>query len=247
MVKNIRRRRRRKRKTVRRRRNASSTAVTVMNPYSVLGGFPDKVKVKLRYVEEIRLNPTVGNINQWVGRAISCFDPSFSTVGHQPHYFDQWSAIYSKYTVMGSKCIMQPTYATPNPQPNGFFGIYASTEQTGVNALGDIQTILESNHSSNMRIAGLGGLGGGSLPPSSQSKAVMNFSTRKFFGIKDPQDGGAYSGQTGNLLIGSNPAQEAYFACYYAPVSGNEPESMSFLITIDYLVEFRDRIPVVGS
>lgn len=238
--------RRRRRRRVRVHKTKSRALSKVSNPYLELGGFPDKVNVKLRYVQEIRLNPTAGNINQAIFRAISCFDPSFAVGGHQPHYFDQWSTIYSKYTVMGSKCTLQPTYGSAMPQPNGFFGIYATTNQNGIAPLGDLQTILESNHSTNMRLAGLG-LMGGSNPPSSQSKAVMKFSTRKFFGIKDPQDGNAYSGRTGDLITGSNPTQEAYFSCYYAPVSGNEPESMSFLVTIDYLVEFRDRIPVIGS
>lgn len=210
--------------------------------YRSLGGFPDSVQVKLRYVSFIRLNPAPANPDQHLFRCISVFDPDLSGVGHQPMYFDQWSGIYTKYTVKGAKCSMKwlPGSGTQNNQPTGLWGIYTSTNQQGINVFTDTTGILEANNSTNMRCAGL--LSTGLTNPSRQATVTSYFSTKKFFGITDPNDGNAYSAETG-----TNPQQEAYFCCYYADINGNDPGSQEYYVQIDYIVEFRDRRPIDQS
>lgn len=214
--------------------------------YRTIGGFPDSVQVKLRYSSFIRLNPSPAAPAQHLFRCISVRDPDFTGVGHQPMYYDQWSGIYTKYTVKGSRCMMtwMPGASTNQNGVPGLWGIYTSTSQVGIGTFTDTTGILEANNTTNMRICG--NLNTGLSNPSKQSRVKTYFSTRDFFGIKDPTDGNAYSAETTSGLTG-NPTQEAYFCCYYADIQGNDPAGQEFYVEIDYIVEFRDRRPIDQS
>lgn len=210
--------------------------------YRSLGGFPDSVQVKLRYVSFITLNPQPATPAQHLFRCISVYDPDLTGVGHQPMYFDQWAGIYTKYTVKGAKCSMKwiPGVNTAVNNPAGLWGIYTSTNTTGINVFTDTTGILEANNSTNMRCAGV--LSTGLTNPSKQATVSSYFSTKKFFGITNPNDGNAYSAETT-----TNPQQEAYFCCYYADINGNDPATQEYYVQIDYIVEFRDRRPIDQS
>jgi hypothetical protein len=72
--------------------------ITRMNMPS---GYPPSVTIRLRYSELLQFAASVPyKIDAWRGN--SCFDPNYSGGGHQPHYFDQYSAIYAKYKVFAS-------------------------------------------------------------------------------------------------------------------------------------------------
>lgn len=217
--------------------------------YRTLGGFPDSVQVKLRYSSFITLDPNPANPAQHLFRCISVRDPDFTTgvIGdHQPMYYDQWAGIYTKYTVKGSRCMMSwlaGAETNQNAIP-GLWGIYTTTSQQGVDVFNDTTGILEANNTTNMRICG--NLNTGLTNPSKQSRVKAYFSTRDFFGIRDPTDGSAYSAETTSGTTG-NPSQEAYFACYLADINGNNPGEQQFYVEIDYIVEFRDRRPIDQS
>lgn len=60
-------------------------------------------KVTMIYAETFNLNPPSAGVAAWIFRANSCFDPSFTGVGHQPRGFDQLMSLYDHGTVIGSK------------------------------------------------------------------------------------------------------------------------------------------------
>jgi hypothetical protein len=57
--------------------------------------------VKLKYADLITLAPGA-TYAQYTFRGNSLFDPDYTGTGHQPRYFDQWSAFYQKYKVLSS-------------------------------------------------------------------------------------------------------------------------------------------------
>lgn len=60
--------------------------------------------VKLRYFEQgIALTATAGNQAQYAFRGNDCYDPDVPGIGHQPLGFDQYSALYQRFTVVASK------------------------------------------------------------------------------------------------------------------------------------------------
>lgn len=66
-------------------------------------GFPDRLKTKLRYCDVVQLAASAGSPAIYQFRMNSLFDPDFSNTGHQPQWFDQLSAVYLNYKVLGSK------------------------------------------------------------------------------------------------------------------------------------------------
>lgn len=63
-------------------------------------GTPYSQRLKLRYVEHV--GPTVpanGNISYTYQS--SAYDPYYAAGGHQPLFYDQYSALYSRYRVYG--------------------------------------------------------------------------------------------------------------------------------------------------
>lgn len=87
-----RRSRGRRRGTVRRRRFGITRQVQM--------GLPDSIFVDLKYCNTFQSS---GLTHTQQFRANSCFDPDLSGGGHQPHYFDQYAALYRKYMVYSCK------------------------------------------------------------------------------------------------------------------------------------------------
>lgn len=78
--------------------NRRPAALTLRGPT----GIPDRMKMRLRYVQNVSIAPLAAHFQDYIFRGNSAFDPDFTGVGHQPYYFDQYSALYNKYRVYGS-------------------------------------------------------------------------------------------------------------------------------------------------
>lgn len=81
------------------------TPIPRVKKFAVMGtGLPQRVMVKHKYVTTYNpqlpsgLTPTAIVI-----RANGMYDPEVVLGGHQPMYFDQYSALYNHYTVIGSR------------------------------------------------------------------------------------------------------------------------------------------------
>jgi len=83
-------------------RRPRSNIVTVPRTLTSSGGFPEKIITTLRYNELLNISNS-GSVSGKLYRMNSLFDPNFTDVGHQPAYFDQYAAIYSKYRVISSR------------------------------------------------------------------------------------------------------------------------------------------------
>lgn len=62
----------------------------------------------LRYVETVNLNPGDGTSAVNVFRANQMYDPNYTGAGHQPMFFDNYAALYSKYKVNSATVTMVP-------------------------------------------------------------------------------------------------------------------------------------------
>jgi len=74
-------------------RNASQRVTTG----AVIGGFPRLKRVVLAYGDEGVFTGATAAVNEY--RLNSLFDPDFTGIGNQPHFFDEWTAIYKRYLV----------------------------------------------------------------------------------------------------------------------------------------------------
>lgn len=66
-------------------------------------GFPDRLKTKLNYCDVVQLGASAGNPGIYQFRMNSLYAPDLTTTGHQPKWFDQLSAVYWYYKVLGAK------------------------------------------------------------------------------------------------------------------------------------------------
>lgn len=94
-------------------------------------GFPDRLRCHLKYCQIITM--TVAASMYQVFNANSLFDPDNTGTGHQPTYFDQLSAVYKKYLVVG----VQMTVEIINHDSGiGIFGVavYSDNDNSGLTA-----------------------------------------------------------------------------------------------------------------
>jgi len=65
-------------------------------------GFPAKMVFKHKYADQISLTDSAATVHYQFA-ANGMFDPNVTGTGHQPLYFDQMTALYNHYHVIGSK------------------------------------------------------------------------------------------------------------------------------------------------
>lgn len=220
-----RKRRTQKRRTYKRRRRYSR----VRRP--ILEGFKKRQLVKLRYVQEIALDALSNSFDYHEFRANSVNDPDLTGVGHQPMGHDEWSGIYSRYVVVGSKInVMYAPTSTTAVIP-AYYGVTLyDTSGSLTGTYSTVEGILESKltgHTTTMA-----GNVNSTFAPRMLSR---KFSARKFFGksnVMDDPDLGA--------LIGSNPVNDAIFAIWAGNIGGNDPGSVNLKVQIDYIVLYHE-------
>lgn len=71
-----------------------------------IGGFPIRKNTVLRYVEDFSLDPGDGSSAVNVFSTNNLYDPNYTGTGHQPMFFDNYSALYSKYKVNSATVTM---------------------------------------------------------------------------------------------------------------------------------------------
>lgn len=97
-----------KRKTYKRRhRKGAKKATRSLTAYrpKYQSGVPAQQMVKLVYTEDALIKNITGAA-PWLYdgyRLNSLFDPRQAAGGHQPRFFDQWTAMYERYRITGAK------------------------------------------------------------------------------------------------------------------------------------------------
>lgn len=221
--------RRKPRKNYRKRR--------VFRPQKLLStGFPKSTAVKLRYVDSIQMDAGVGTVASHAFVANSCFDPDKVLGGHQPLGFDQWSAFYNHYVVVGSRIKATFTSQSSSPVTDGFYlhGISLQDDTTfTANPLHLMEqpltrVVKQSVHTNAQRV----------------KSVTRNFSAKKFFNIANVTDNISRIG----AKVTDNPVEEAYFLVY----TGNadklaDSQAVTVLIEIEFIVIFSEPKELVQS
>jgi len=65
-------------------------------------GFPLRLYIKHRYVENVGVTSTAGSVAAYRWRANGMYDPNHTGTGHQPMYFDVCATVYNHFTVIKS-------------------------------------------------------------------------------------------------------------------------------------------------
>lgn len=207
----------------------------------ILGGFPPSQVVKLRYVDSnLTLDPGAAGSVFHTFRLNSVFDPDYTAVGHQPMAFDEWTAMYSHYTVMSSRIsVMAKPSGSGNIIPAAF-GVLVAAETSPLSTFSSIDNILESRLNDGWRVTSTSQPSGGGV--TTYPTIVKNFNAKRFFGLKDVEDGVGYG-----AAYDANPTQQAYATVWAASLDGGNAGEFTAVVTIDYTVEFSKPITINGS
>lgn len=202
-----------------------------LSNYTKIGlGFPKKLVVTHRYCENVVLSTPTGALADYKFRANGMYDPNYSTTGHQPMYFDQLSALYNHYTVIGSKIKVRWTPATTN----------ATACLVGILLQDDLSTSV-TNASSFYEQAQV--YGRHVIPYSVVRPYVSTakFSAKKVFGgnvMSNPRLEGT------NL---ADPTELTYFQLFMQPIDGGTNVSLYAEVEITYIAVWKEVKDMAGS
>ncbi len=191
-------------------------ATVLPSPYTDGTLLKKTLKVKMRYVNRITIDPAAGGMGVQVFAANGMFDPDITGGGHQPRGFDNLMPLYNHYTVIGSKL----TVSSANIATQASGALLGVSLQDTTLVLGNVNDYLEDYSSTNIF---------GIASAESHITLSMDFSNKKFLGpnpLADDRKG----------TVTSNPVESAFYHIYFAPVDvGIDLSIRSFLVVIDYI------------
>lgn len=186
---------------------------------------------RLRYSEQIQLNPGIGTVAKYEFCANGLFDPNLTGVGHQPLGFDQWMTFYHHYCVLGSRIRVDFINGSATSQ---YVVGCAILPQAGLTLSQD--TIRER---SNQKYRTISVATGGS----NRCNMTLNFSTKKFNGGVNPL---TRDDLKGNDF--SNPTETSVFYVYAESTDGvTDPDPIDCTISIQYICCFFEPRQLTGS
>lgn len=193
-------------------------------------GFSDSVYARLTYVEKFSIT-VASPIAQYVFRGNSCFDPNYTGTGHQPLYYDQYSAIYNKYRVLGSS--IRVDVVNHSIDSAAHFAVFPSTDTQTFTSMSQV---MEQGRAKSPKIIPLSQFG-----PMPIIKSYC--SSRKALGLTKVQMGD----DTVAALIGANPSQVWYWNIVTESTTSTIDIDQIFIVKLTYYVQFFDRSIVAES
>lgn len=201
-----------------------------LNSFPRSGGFPKMMKMSHRYVDQITVTSTTGVAGIYQFRCNGMYDPDITATGHQPLYFDQMSAIYNHFCVIGSKIKIKtlPNAATAGVAYSICCFINDDSTVTNLN----IPDCVEQRKAVS-KVAG----GISAIP----TYLTTKWSAKKFFG-RNPL--------SNTDLQGSGSGDPAEQSVYTIVVAANDKASTvvaSLLVEVDYIAVWKETKDIAAS
>lgn len=194
-------------------------------------GFPQSIVAKLRYCEAGVID-SGGGTGTFVYNACSLYDPSTTALGHQPLGFDQYSALYDHYVVLGSR--IKITFWTENAATT--YASIVGVKLDDDNLLGTTnveQVIEQANALTKYRFLRNNSTSGDNTIVSLK----QTYSAKKFNGVKDVLDNKATIGAP----VNASPSESAYYILFVAHPDGTtDIPAINFNVQIDYIAQFSE-------
>lgn len=187
---------------------------------------PAQRAAKLRYTSQLTLTSAAGLLTNHQFRANGCYDPDFTSTGHQPYGWDQLTPFYNHYVVAGSRMSVRVVPQTDNTAFSGCVGIYLSDDSTV--GFTSYTTFVEAKKGTYRLI------NGGS---DKQTTVSCNYSAKKFFNIVNVKDNIARLGAS----TVNDPGEIAMFNLWYqAADETSTATNLTALVTIEFMVLFSE-------
>lgn len=181
-------------------------------------GFPNKLFTRLKYVEHFTLTATNGVLNTYRFCANGCYDPNITGTGHQPMYFDQYSALYDHFVVLGSKIKVKAGY-TSSGNTNAQVAVAVMSNDNASHSLTDISGVTEQSQVSRSVL----------LDPFNTKTITKSYSAKRVYG------GNILSQDNLRGSATANPTETWYYDFMYQGIGGANA-SITLYVEIDYYV-----------
>lgn len=192
------------------------------------GPFPVTAVAKMRWLSELVFLTATGGVlasRAFNVSSIASIDPVGSPT-HQPFGYDQWSALYNHYVVLGAKVTARAVGNTTTVSAiPGCFGAYIADDTS---AYTSYRSFIENKRGSWRMICNTSDI---------RSTVVSKYSPRKFFNIRDPTDNISRIG----AAINASPSESAHVFVYWQPADEVTTSSLYVLVTVEQLVLFSER------
>lgn len=204
-------------------RNSPALIPLLRGPRNI--GFPQQLKVRLKYIDEYVMTSAAGSTVTQSFRMNSIQDPDFTGTGHQPYGHDQWSPLYNTYVVLGSKltATWSPLTESSTATPFGPWNVVTFGDDDG-SGPGSIITTMELPRSHH-KVLGNKEAGNNVL------QTTLTYSPARDLGL-DPFD------DTVGAAVGSNPTR-VYFGNCVCNDANSTTSSLMLKVEIEFLVLFR--------
>lgn len=216
------------------RKRRATTKVRSVVPIGL--GFPKKILITHKYCETGIITNMTGVMNKYLFKCNGMYDPNQTGGGHQPIYFDQMSALYNHYCVIGSR--IRVTFGM-YPGQSGFgnyrCGLFISdtANPAGITNFNDIA----EQGSARWKFLS-GDVTTGQMD---QRSLTDKWSAKKYFGkgvlANDELQG------TGS----TDPTELSYYYLAVEPISDTVTESLQFAVEIDYIAVWKELKPIGAS
>jgi hypothetical protein len=189
-------------------------------PPRSLGGFPDKIRTVLRYVEQLTLTSTSGVAGQYNFSGNSVFDPNYTGTGGQPANYDDWTAHYNRYRAFASTMTIVFTPASATQANTMEMILYPTNSIDSLNSNGALAQPYALYAFTS---------------PYAPVTLVSKMTTQKMVGNTTMADRlqAAYN---------ADPSEEWVWNMTYQTADASTTASLYVKVIIDYDVEFFDRI-----
>ena len=198
-------------------------------------GFPKKVTMTHKYKTTISGNAT-GVLDYFHFRANGMFDPEVALGGHQPMYFDQMSALYDHWTVIGSKIKVTITRTGVNANDGIplYFCMFLNDDTTVANS--NIVNVAEANGARIVMAA----------PSPSQNFHPTAIHLYQKFSAKKTYGNATLNNDNIQGSAVTDPAEQTNFTLAYQHPGGGEG-SFEALVEIDYIAVWTEVKDILAS
>lgn len=223
-------------KTPRKKLRYSDTPITtetqstaVVPRYNMSSALPKSTTVKLKYFQQLTLNPVGGGVAVNVFSANGAYDPDITGAGGQPRGLDQWFALYTKGLVTSSKITVKGM--SPTAIDIGLVGVTLQNK-TAVETTPKLY--IEDPRCSWFQFANTASV---------DQEARLTFGAKSFFNVKDPIDD-----DTLQFSSVTNPPLSAYYHVWYgAPSSTYDSGAIVCQVVIEYNITFFQPVALGSS
>lgn len=183
--------------------------------------------VRLRYCQEIVVNPGVAGIASHVFSANGMYDPDVTGIGHQPSGFDQNMLFFDHYTVIGSRISVKYFDDSATNQVPAYMDVLLTDNGVTAGTFGNVNAFLESRFAHGDQMLAVGTERNYNMVPAWRR---VEFKAKEFF-RKDKIVGASQYRGDGT----QNPSEQAYFEVVFASINGTDPAPVNALVCIDYI------------